>query len=192
MHYGQSRRSPRTVANGTRGPHRGQGRREMKRGVNSLRQALRPPTSPIHTHSRVSCHCPIAALPVLPRPHAERPRHRSLLSGRMDLSKGRDVQCDGASADEHRRRGYRLPRTTCARPRRTWVPVAPNPESGSWLSPFSAITVTPSRGAGRYERRLALSMGRTRCGRRSNGFSAERSRVAIRLCRTPRSCPRCR
>ena len=67
MHYGQSRRSPRTVANGTRGPHRGQGRREMKRGVNSLRQALRPPTSPIHTHSRVSCHCPIAALPVLPR-----------------------------------------------------------------------------------------------------------------------------
>ena len=60
MHYGQSRRSPRTVANGTRGPHRGQGRREMKRGVNSLRQALRPPTSPIHTHSRVSCHCPIA------------------------------------------------------------------------------------------------------------------------------------
>lgn len=108
MHYGQSRRSPRTVANGTRGPHRGQGRREMKRGVNSLRQALRPPTSPIHTHSRVSCRCPIAALPVLPRPHAERPRHRSLLSGRMDLSKGRDVQCDGASADEHRRRiGYR-------------------------------------------------------------------------------------
>ena len=59
MHYGQSRRSPRIVANGTRGPHRGQGRREMKRGVNSLRQALRPPTSPIHTHSRVSCHCPI-------------------------------------------------------------------------------------------------------------------------------------
>ena len=90
MYCGQSRRSPRTVANGTRGPHRGQGRREMKRGVNSLRQALRPQTSPIDTHSRGSCHCPIdrnQSLPMLTRRHAERPRHRSLLSGRMDLSK---------------------------------------------------------------------------------------------------------
>lgn len=143
MYRGQCRRSPGSVANGTRGPHRGQGQREMKRGVNSLRQALRPQTSPIDTHSRGSCHCPIdrnQSLPMLTSRHAEDlATVLSYLAGWISARKrsarrwsfrGRPSTTTGEGDI-----GYRGP--TCARPRRTWVPAAPNPERGSWLSPFS-------------------------------------------------------
>jgi hypothetical protein len=164
MHYGQSRRSPRTVAYGTRGAHRGQVRREMKRPVNSLRQALRPQTSPIRTHIRVSCHCPIdgnilshvnqtthgkTSTPFSPIwPDGSQQRKGS---ARRWSFRGRPLEKRiSATADNVRKVAANLGTSRAELITRYRLMA---------LTILTAITVTSSRGGGRYERRLALSMG---------------------------------